>query len=149
MTPRPERAARAPRHDEETAAGRDLRSGVALQRDATRGRTDASWAPEVRRSVINSAADALGTRATSLDIPTLERDIRQSILDFEPRILPASLRVTALLQADQLDHHNVIGVQIQGQLWAEPVPLELLLRTEIDLETGRVELSDLLPSRGV
>ena len=57
--------------------------------------------------------------------------------------------MTALLQADQLDHHNVIGVQIQGQLWAEPVPLELLLRTEIDLETGRVELSDLLPSRGV
>jgi type VI secretion system protein ImpF len=53
------------------------------------------------------------------------------------------------VQARALDHHNVIGVEIQGQLWAQPVPLELLVRTEIDLETGKVEMADLLPSRGV
>ncbi len=46
--------------------------------------------------------------------------------------------MTALLEASQLDHHNVIGVEIQGQLWAQPVPLELLVRTEFDLETGKV-----------
>jgi type VI secretion system protein ImpF len=38
-------------------------------------------------------------------------------------------------------------VQIHGQLWAQPVPLELLVRTEIDLETGKVQISDLAPSR--
>ena len=27
------------------------------------------------------------------------------------------------------------------------MPLELLVRTEIDLETGRVEIADLLPAR--
>ena len=37
-----------------------------------------------------------------------------------------------------LDHHNVIGIEIRGQLWAQPVPLEFLVRTEIDLETGKV-----------
>ena len=42
-----------------------------------------------------------------------------------------------------MDHHNVIGVEISGQLWAQPVPLELLVRTEIDLETGQVEVADL------
>jgi type VI secretion system protein ImpF len=43
----------------------------------------------------------------------------------------------------QLDHHNQISFRISGQLWAQPVPLELLLQTEIDLETGAVEIKDL------
>jgi type VI secretion system protein ImpF len=76
----------------------------------------------------------------------LERSIRQAIVDFEPRILPATLRVKAIEQT-YLEHHNVIGVEISGQLWAQPVPLELLVRTEIDLETGRVEIAELTASR--
>lgn len=109
---------------------------------------DLSRAPQVRRSVLNFGLPALsGRAATSIDVTVLERSIRQAILDFEPRILPASLRVRALVQANQLDHHNVIGVEIHGHLWAQPVPLDLLVRTEIDLETGRVEIADLLPSR--
>jgi type VI secretion system protein ImpF len=110
--------------------------------------TDLAKVPYVRRSVINFGLPALsGQAASSLDVSDLERSIRQSILDFEPRILPATLQVRALLVASQLDHHNVIGVEIHGQLWAQPVPLELLVRTEIDLETGKVEIADLLPSR--
>ena len=68
-------------------------------------------------------------------------------MDFEPRILPGTLEVRVLTRANIVDHHNVIGVQIRGELWAQPVPLELLVRTEIDLETGKVEIADLLPSR--
>jgi type VI secretion system protein ImpF len=109
---------------------------------------DLSRAPQVRRSVLNFGLPALsGRAASSLDVSVLERSIKQAILDFEPRILPSSLRVRAVVQASQLDHHNVIGVEIQGHLWAQPVPLELLVRTEIDLETGKVEIADLLPSR--
>ena len=51
------------------------------------------------------------------------------------------------LETGNLEHHNVIGVEIRGQLWAQPVPLELLVRTEIDLETGQVEVADLAPTR--
>jgi len=106
-------------------------------------------APDVRASVINFGLPALsGKAATSFDVIELERAVRQCIVDFEPRILPATLRVSAVIQGDGLDHHNVIGVEIQGQLWSQPVPLELLLRTEIDLETGRVEIKDLAPSGG-
>jgi type VI secretion system protein ImpF len=105
-------------------------------------------APDVRRSVVNFGLPALsGKAASSIDVTDLEKAIRQSILDYEPRILPHTLQVRALVQESQLDHHNVIGVQIQGQLWAQPVPLELLVRTEIDLETGKVEIADLMPSR--
>jgi type VI secretion system protein ImpF len=112
--------------------------------------TDLSRAPEARRSVLNYGLPALsGRSATSIDVTTLERAIRQAVLDFEPRILPASLRVRAVVHVNQIDHYNVIGVEIHGLLWAQPVPLELLVRTEIDLETGKVEMADLLPSRGV
>jgi type VI secretion system protein ImpF len=109
---------------------------------------DMSKAPEARRSVINFGLPAFsGTWASSLEVCDLERAIRQAILDFEPRILPATLQVRALVEIDRLDHHNVIGVEIRGHLWAQPVPLELMVRTEIDLETGRVEIADLMPAR--
>lgn len=109
---------------------------------------DLSGAADARRSVINFGLPAFsGRSAASIDITELERAIRQSILDFEPRILPDSLRVKALVQASAIDHHNVIGIEIHSQLWSQPVPLELLVRTEIDLETGKVEIADLARSR--
>ena len=111
---------------------------------------DLSKIPHVQRSVLNFGLPALsGRAASSLDVTELERTIRQAIIDFEPRILPGSLEVKALALESALDHHNVIGVQIRGDLWAQPVPLELLVRTEIDLETGRVEIADLAQARAV
>jgi type VI secretion system protein ImpF len=107
----------------------------------------AKW-PHARRSVINFGLPALsGQTASTVEIQDLERDLKQAILDFEPRILPETLEVRALVELSELDHHNVIGIEIHGQLWAQPVPLDLLIRTEIDLETGKVHLSDLAPSR--
>jgi type VI secretion system protein ImpF len=96
------------------------------------------------RSVLNFGLPGLsGETASTLDVVALESAIRQVILDFEPRIDSATLKVEALVSETQLDHHNVVSVQISGHLWAQPVPLELLLRTEVDLETGAVEIRDL------
>jgi type VI secretion system protein ImpF len=103
--------------------------------------------PYARCSVINFGLPALsGQTASSLEVTDLERAIRQAILDFEPRILPATLHVRAL-EVGNFENHNVIGVEISGQLWAQPIPIELLVRTEIDLETGQVEVADLAPTR--
>lgn len=105
---------------------------------------DLSDTPNVQRSVINFGLPALaGETASTLDPMGLEQAVREAIVTFEPRILPASLRVQAIMSETQLDQHNVITVQIEGVLWAQPVPLELLLRTEVDLETGKVEITDL------
>jgi type VI secretion system protein ImpF len=38
--------------------------------------------------------------------------------------------------------HNVIEFEIRGHLWAQPVPLEILLRTKLDLEAGQVEVRE-------
>jgi type VI secretion system protein ImpF len=106
--------------------------------------------PLVERSVVNFGLPALsGQTASTVEIQDLEHHIRQAILDFEPRILPETLLVRAMVEPGTLDHHNVIGVEIHGQLWAQPVPLDLLVRTEIDLETGKVEIADLAPARVV
>jgi len=112
--------------------------------------TDLANVPSVRRSVLNFGLPALsGRTASSLDMTDLARAVREAILTFEPRILPATLQVRTLLEPGELDHHNVIGVEIHGELWAQPVPLEFLVRTEFDLETGKVQVADLVPSRVV
>lgn len=104
---------------------------------------DPAKLPFARRSVINYGLPPLsGKTASSLEVNDLEKSIKQAIIDYEPRILPSSLRVKAIEMAN-FDQHNVIGVQISGMLWAQPVPLEMLVRTEIDLETGQVEIEDL------
>jgi len=109
---------------------------------------DLAQAPQVRRSVLNFGLTALsGKTASTMDAVALTSAIKQAILDFEPRIVPNTLAVRTVIDAGQLDHHNIIGVEIQGHLWAQPIPLELLVRTEIDLETGRVEIADLPASR--
>jgi type VI secretion system protein ImpF len=109
---------------------------------------DLSKLPYVRQSVLNFGLPALsGMAASSMDLTDLARAIRAAILSFEPRILPATLQIRTLLEAGNLDHHNVIGVEIHGQLWAQPVPVEFLVRTEFDLETGKVEIADLMPAR--
>lgn len=105
---------------------------------------DWTGAPQARNSVLNYGLPALsGQTATTIDPTILQSRVRQAILDHEPRILPESLRVEALINESQLDHHNQIGIRISGQLWAQPVPLELLLHTDIDLETGRVAVREL------
>lgn len=108
--------------------------------------SDIDWSgyPHAECSVVNYGLPALsGETASTLDVIELERSIRQVILDFEPRINSVSLQVEGLMDETHLDHHNVVSVQIRGQLWAQPVPLELLLRTEVDLETGEVAIREL------
>lgn len=105
---------------------------------------DFSRAPQARKSVLNYGLPALsGQTASTIDPLMLQTRVRQAILDHEPRILPETLQVEAVISEMQLDHHNQIGFRITGQLWAQPVPLELLLHTDIDLETGRVAVREL------
>ena len=105
---------------------------------------DLSAYPEVERSVLNYGMPAFaGETASTLDVHDLEEGIRSAILRFEPRVLPNSLLVEAMATDNGLGWHNVVSVRISAQVWAQPVPLELLLRTEVDLETGEVALAEL------
>ncbi len=39
-------------------------------------------------------------------------------------------------------NHNAMCFGIEAELWAQPLPLRLFLRTDIDLETGTVNVTD-------
>ena len=106
-----------------------------------------AW-PQVRKSVLNYGLPPLaGRHASSLDIKRLERALRQAIVDFEPRILPDSVSVKAELERETLDHHNVVSLRIAALLWAQPVPIELLLRTQLDLESGQSRVEETTAGR--
>lgn len=90
-------------------------------------------------SALNYGLPAMsGQLASKVDVSLLERSIETAILRFEPRVMADSLSVKALDASSVLDTHNVIEFEIRGFLWAQPVPLELLLRTQVDLEAGQV-----------
>lgn len=98
---------------------------------------------EAADSVINFGLPPMsGQMASRIDVSLLERAIRQAILRFEPRVMEDSLEVKALEANSVLDTHNVIEFEIRGFMWAQPVPLELLLRTQVDLEAGQVQVQD-------
>jgi len=92
--------------------------------------------PLVARSTLNyGVPDLAGHTASSADLREMERALQQVLSDFEPRILPGSVAVRAGAISEE-SSHNVIAFEIEGELWAEPVPFHLLVRTEFDLEAG-------------
>jgi type VI secretion system protein ImpF len=114
--------------------------------NATRLSDSEDWTgvPLVERSVVNYGLPPLsGASASSIDVIDLEESVRQAIRYYEPRVLSSTLEVRALVSADAAEHHNVVSIDIRGRLWAHPVPLELLLRTDVDLESGEVHIRDM------
>ena len=92
--------------------------------------------PEVKKSVINyGVRDLSGSAAAAMDINMIEREVKQAILDFEPRILPHSLSVKVIVDRDEMSK-KTLSFEIEGQLWAQPMPVSMLLSTEVDLDSG-------------
>lgn len=102
-----------------------------------------AW-PEAEKSVLNFGMPSFaGETASSLEITELERAVREALILFEPRINASSLRVKALQEGSVLDWHNQISMRIEATVWAQPVPLDLLLRTDVDLETGQIDIKEM------
>jgi len=107
---------------------------------------DLSDTPEVARSVLNfGLPDLAGHTTTSVDVPKLESLLRQAIWDFEPRLLRNSVKVRLIKDENEMSH-NSMSFAIEAVLWSQPIPLQLYLRTEIDLEDGDVRIAELRES---
>jgi len=104
----------------------------------------ANTCPLVEDSVLNYGLPPLAGRpASQVDTTVLAAAIEKAIKRFEPRILAETLQVRVIEDAGILDSHNVIGLEIRGHVWAQPQPIEVQFRTQLDLETGKVEIKDL------
>jgi len=91
--------------------------------------------PEAHRSVINYGTRQLcGLIAPNME--ELERELGEAVHLFEPRIVTHTLAVKATIE------RNIVTFEISGELWANPVPEKLFIKTNIDLETGQCNLGD-------
>jgi type VI secretion system protein ImpF len=100
---------------------------------------DVARHPNVARSVINyGIREVAGDFSTARRAQAIQRAIRDAIERFEPRIAKGSAKVE--LRASERNTETVIHFDIRAEMWAQPVPQELYMRTELDLVTGELKL---------
>lgn len=100
---------------------------------------DLSGHPEVERSTLNfGIPDLTGKTASNIDVSVLVRILRRAILAFEPRLLHNTVKVQ-VLKSESADV-NAVSFGIEADLWAQPLPLRLYLRTELNLEDGEARV---------
>jgi type VI secretion system protein ImpF len=96
--------------------------------------------PHVQRSVLNYGMPSLaGVSASSVDPAKTAANIEAAIKRFEPRL--TSVRVSPETQRAAGDGHK-LSFRIDAQLWCQPVPQHLVLRTRIDTESGNVTVAE-------
>jgi len=102
---------------------------------------EAEKLPHIANSVLNyGMPNMAGGSVAGLNVSALERGIRQAIWDFEPRLIRASVSVKAL--PDLAGDNHRIMFSIEADMWAQPYPERLYLKTELDLERGAVLLTE-------
>lgn len=100
--------------------------------------------PEAADSVINFGIPSLaGTTWSTLEFPVLEQAIRRCIVRFEPRIDEKTLEVKITNDLSTGLRPTSLRLVIRGQLWNQPVPLELLLSADVDVDTGQTAVRDM------
>jgi len=106
---------------------------------------DLARSPRVASSTLNYGIPGFaGLFERSGRTQALEAAIATAIKTFEPRIAPESLRVRARAPTEA-DGPTALVFEIEGELWAQPVPQQLFLETAIELETRLAVVKDARP----
>lgn len=100
---------------------------------------DAEQYPNVATSVLNYGVhEVSGDFSTEKRAAEIRKSIHKSITLFEPRIKEGTLEV--LLRREKSSSQAVIDFDIHADMWAQPLPMELYLRSQVDLTTGHLSL---------
>lgn len=96
--------------------------------------------PHVQRSVLNYGMRSLaGLAAAAVDAARTAAGIEEAIRRFEPRL--RKVRVAPEAREGRQDGQQ-LSFRIDAELWGQPVPQQLVLRTRIETDTGNVTVSD-------
>jgi type VI secretion system protein ImpF len=96
--------------------------------------------PHVASSVLNyGLPDMSGASLAGMNTTDLERAIRQAIWDFEPRLIRSSVSVKALPTSSSITR---ITFEIEADMWAQPYPERLYIKTELDLDQAHISLAE-------
>lgn len=102
--------------------------------------TDLSGFPQVVSSVLNYGMPTLAGRAmSSIDAGATAERIATAIRAFEPRL--SKVYVTPEISGAS-GQEFALEYQIEAELWGQPLPQRLLMRTRIDLDSGQVSLAE-------
>ena len=84
---------------------------------------------EAYRSVINFGIRQLYGRLAP-DIEEIEKQLFDALVTFEPRINRHTLKVQVRIE------RNILSIELTGELWGNPLPEKLFIKTVLDLESS-------------
>ncbi|KIC45655.1 type VI secretion protein [Ruegeria sp. ANG-S4] len=95
--------------------------------------------PHAAKSVLNyGIRETSGAFSTFRQAQRIQKSIADSIEVFEPRIVKGSVAVDLRSESKAGDMH--VEFDIRAVMWAQPMPLELYLRSRVDVTTGEVAI---------
>jgi type VI secretion system protein ImpF len=101
---------------------------------------DLGSVPHVQRSVVNYGMPSVtGRAASSVNPDRMAHVIEGVIRQFEPRL--SKVHVAAETAGAGGNQHE-ISFRIDAELWGQPAPHQVVLRTHIDTESGHVRVND-------
>ena len=98
--------------------------------------------PEVERSVLNyGLPDISGQTSSTVDVKSVERAVKRAVFQFEPRIIRNSLRVKVHSDPNEMSHNSLV-FEIEGAVFGQPSPFQIVLRSELNLECGEFSIAE-------
>ena len=95
---------------------------------------DLTGFPSAAKSTVNFGIPGFaGMIEVGSRLDSLERQLAEAIIAYEPRIRSETLRVRTRAMTNEANPSLVF--EIEGELWAQPVPVPLYLETAIEVET--------------
>lgn len=95
---------------------------------------------EIPSSVLNYGVQSVtGKTSSGLNVDDMRYHLIEALRRFEPRILPHTLSIVMRMDPGEMSYRS-LRFEIRGDLWAEPIPETLFIKTELDLETGKSNL---------
>lgn len=103
---------------------------------------DLEGLPEVAKSILNYGMQDLSDLSTQ-DLAThnVAETVRQTLLTYEPRLVPGSVEVK--LSDPRGDARQRLSILVQGELMGDPVDIPLDFDAEVDLGVGKLKMSNL------
>lgn len=110
-----------------------------LNTNNSEGIIDPDIYPNIATSALNfGLREVAGEFSTEQRAEAIRKSIVKAIERFEPRIKKGSLEV--VIVPTETRRGTMINYDIRADMWAEPLPLELYLRSAVDTTTGELTL---------
>lgn len=95
--------------------------------------------PHTTTSTLNfGVREVAGDYSTQERVTRIKDSMQRAIARFEPRVQRGSLSIEP--RVGEKDSEAVIEFDIRANMWAQPLPRELYLRSRVDLTTGELSL---------